>query len=341
MMSFYHKAARNAAILSLSALLVACGGGSSDATTKTSNGTNTPLVITPPIIPPVISSALVQYTPNQADWSTFTSKPIAARNTAHDPNSVWWISKATWDAAKWDGTIYNPTKMTQAAFTAAICPTGDTIRGIREVFYAAKPFADNAKPTKAEVDEWHRIAINHVRSLVGYTSADRQVKKDHCMFARAQWGDERKFTTKWDTAYPGTLDSAEGPCVRSGGVLSSNAHCGASFIPSDADQIPYLPPGHAPCTAGQGAEGVSPAPKSDIPWSIKWSRAFCGYVGVEGFWGGHTGPWFRREKFGLSFWDNDIGFNGSNATLRGKWTGNLMPVYCNPDPTKAEAGCIR
>jgi hypothetical protein len=265
-------------------------------------------------------STLEQYTPNQADWSTFAAKPIAGGNMAHDPDSVSWITPAQWDAAKWDGTVYNPSRMTKAAFASAICPSGDRVRGIREVFYRHKPFADNRNPTKAEVDEWHRIAINHVRALVGYTSQDRLVKKDYCMFARAQWGDERKFTTKWDAKYPGTTGSAYGPCQG-----STNGHCGSLFVPSPADQAPYLPEGHASCGTPGGAEGVFSAPKSNIPWSIKWSRAFCQTVSAEGFWGGHTGPWFHRELFGFSFWDGEPSNNGSNAILRAKWTGTSMP----------------
>jgi hypothetical protein len=274
-----------------------------------------------------VAALLDQFTPDQANWSTFASKPIAAGNTAHDPDGVSWISPAQWDAAKWDGvTTYNPSTMSQAAFAAAICPSGDRVRGIREVFYQHKPFADNANPTKAEIDEWHRIAINHVRALVGYTSEDRKVEKDHCMFARSLWGDERKFTTKWDAKYPGTTGSAYGPCQG-----SSNAHCGSTFVPDSADQAPYLPEGHAACGTPGGAEGVFSGPKSNIPWSIKWSRAFCSTLGTEGFWGGHTGPWFHREKFGFNFWDADAGNNNSNAVLRAKWTGNLMPsLYPQP-----------
>jgi hypothetical protein len=273
------------------------------------------------------SSALVQYTPNQADWSTFSNKPFeGGTNTAHDPDGVGWLTKASWENAKWDGTIYDPTKMTRAQFTNAICPTGDQIRGIREVFYQNNPFADNLNPTKAEVDEWHRIAINHLRALVGYTSEDRKVQKDHCMFARALWGQERRFTTKWDAKYPGTVGTAYGPCQG-----SSNAHCGATFVPDAADQAPFLPEGHAVCGTPGGAEGVSGAPKSNIPWSIKWSRDICQYIGSEGFWGGHVGPYFHREKFGFSFWDNDKNNNNSNATMRGKWTGKLMEsLYKEP-----------
>lgn len=268
-----------------------------------------------------------QYTPNQADWDAFNKKPFeGGTNTAHDPDGVGWITSESWEASKWDGTVYDPTKLSQSAFASAICPSGDRIRGIREVFYQNKPFADNRNPTKAEVDEWHRIAINHVRALVGYTSEDRKVKKDHCMFARALWGQERRFSTKWDSKYPGTFDSAYGPCV--GGT---NAHCGATFIPSAEDQAPYLPAGHAACGTPAGAEGVSSAPKSNIPWSIKWSRAFCGYLGSEGFWGGHVGPFFHREKFGFSFWDADSSNNNSNAILRGKWTGELKEsLYTKP-----------
>ncbi|WP_178006183.1 hypothetical protein [Marinospirillum perlucidum] len=268
-----------------------------------------------------------QYTPNQADWSTFDSKPFSGTtNTAHDPDSVGWISDADWEAAKWDGTTYDPTTMTQSEFAQAICPSGDTIRGIREVFYENQPFADNRNPTKAEVDEWHRIAINHVRALVGYTSEERQVKKDHCLFARALWGQQRKYTTQWDADYPGTEGSAYGPCQD-----SNNAHCGATFVPDLEDQAAYLPEGHAGCSATQGAEGVTSAPKSNIPWSIKWSRGFCRYLGSEGFWGGHVGPFFHRENFGFSFWDRNQ-VEDSNAILRAKWSGQLMSnQYTNPN----------
>jgi len=294
-------------------ILLACGGGGEAGVgvgVGGVTGTNQPAV----------TASLVQFTPNQANWSTFATKPLTSGNIAHDPDSVAWLTPASWAAAKWDGTLYNPSQMSAAAFAKAICPSVDQVRGIREVFYAQKPFADNANPTKAEVDEWHRIAINHVRALVGYTSIDRQVQKDQCMFARALWGDERKFTTQWDAKYPGTLGSAEGPCQG-----STNAHCGASFIPDLADQAPYLPAGHPGCTVQQGAEGVFSGPKSNIPWSIKWSRGFCNTLIAEGFRGGHMGPWFHREKFGFSFWDNEPDNNNNNAVLRAKWTGNLMP----------------
>lgn len=199
------------------------GGDDGGANNGANNGGNT-------------DAALAQYTPDQANWDTFATKPVEGGNPAHDPDSVSWIKAADWADAEWDGTIYNPSKMSRAELAKAICPSGDRVRGLRKVFYDNKPFADNANPTKAEVDEWHRLAINHVRALVGYTSPERQVKKDHCMFARALWGDERKFTTKWDDKYPGTNGSAFGPCQG-----SSNAHCGATFIRPSRTRRPISP----------------------------------------------------------------------------------------------------
>ncbi len=268
-----------------------------------------------------------QYTPDQANWSTFATKPFQnSTNTSHDPHGVGWITKAQWDNAKWDGTIYNPSEMTKEEFYKAIFPYPDVIRGLREVFYQHNPFKDVKNPTKAEVDEWHRIAINHIRALVGYTSEDRLVKKDHCMFARALWGDQRKYTTMWDAKYPGVEGSAAGPCQD-----GTNPHCGASFVPNAADQAPYLPANFVACTELQGgAEGISSAPKSNIPWSIKFVRAFGSFLASEGFWGGHVGPWYHREKFGFSFWDIDVNNNNSNAVLRAKWTGTLMPSLYTP-----------
>lgn len=276
-----------------------------------------------------------QYTPCQADWSAFYEGPAAVASiTGHDPDSIGWIPQSRWEAARWDGRVYNPSDMTRLELAQAICPnpsnpnrpSGDTIRGLREVFYRHRPFADNTNPTRTEVDEWHRIALNHVRALVGYTSEDRQVKKDHCMFARALWGNQRMQTTTWDAAYPGTFNSAAGPCHDANGNQGGNAHCGASFIPNAEDQRPYLPEGHPPCGLGGGAEGVFGGPKTNIPWSIKWGRALCSTLTSEGFWGGHTGPFFHREKFGWDFWES-----GQTAILRAKYTGNLMPsLYAQP-----------
>jgi len=220
-------------------------------------------------------AGLVQFTPKQSDWSTFYSKPAALpKVTDHSPDGVGWLKPSAW--VEWDGVVIDPSQYTRKALANKICPAnGNTVLGLREVFYANNPFADVNNPTKAEVDEWHRISIEHIRNLFGITTS---IEKDHCLFARALWGDERKFTRKWDSKYP------DNTCVG-----STNGHCGASFIPSPEDQAEYLPEGHPPCRRTAGSEGVSPAAKSDIPWSIKWVRVFCNILKSEGFNGGHMG----------------------------------------------------
>ena len=92
----------------------------------------------------------MQYTPDQADYSSFDTKPFdGGTNTDHSPDGVGWITRDKWREAEWDSTtIYNPSKMTRAEFSAAICVGGgDRVRGLREVFYQHNPFADKRNPT--------------------------------------------------------------------------------------------------------------------------------------------------------------------------------------------------
>ena len=46
---------------------------------------------------------------------------------------------------------------------------------------------------------------------------------------------------------------------------------------------------------------------------------------------GHLGPFWHREYFGWSFYDQDPSNNGNNAVMRAKWTGTLSKsLYCDP-----------
>lgn len=277
------------------------------------------------------SIELEQFTPDQANWDTFSSKPLKTGiNKSHAPNDIGWITEKQWENAKWDGvTTYDPSKMTREEFYKALFPYPDVVRGIREVYYEHNPFKDPRNPTRAEVDEWHRICINHIRKLVGYPE-EYQIEKNHCLFARALWNDERKFTSMWndDEKYPGKWGSAYGPCEN-----SKNKHCGGSFVPNEIDREPYLLADYGDSCKGLGktTEGIFSSSKSNIPWSIKWSRSLGNYLKNKGFWAGHTGPWFHRKKFGFSFWDSDVEYFHSIAILRAKWGGELMPnLYKKP-----------
>jgi len=263
---------------------------------------------------------LEQYTPDKSDWSTFYSKPLV-KNTDHTPDGINWIAREDWK--EWDGTVYNATEYSKQEFADLICPGKNTIRGMRELFLEHKPFADNMLPTKAEVDNWHAIALNHVRAMVGYTEDKYKIRPDKCLHLRALWCTERASSRLWDTEkYPGTC------------LGSTQPHCGADFLPTKEDQQPYLPKGIDYCPKRAGSEGLFSAAKSDIPWSLKWARPLCWTIAVEGFWGGHTGPWFHRSEFGWDWTDDDSSNLNSNAGLRAKWSGTLAPnKYKSSDVT--------
>lgn len=272
----------------------------------------------------VSSRQLEQFTPEKADWSTLSSKPLETGiNKSHAPDDIGWITEAQWENAKWDGvTTYDPSKMTRKEFYKALFPYPDVVRGIRELYYKHEPFADPRNPTKAEVDEWHRICINHLRALVGYTSEEYQIEKNHSLFARALWNDERKYTTMWDDKYPANGKPIYGPCEG-----STNSHCGATFVPNEDDRKDYNIVEYDNNSKGLGdtAEGVFSSSKANIPWSIKWTRSIGSYLYNKGFWAAHAQPWFHRKKFGFSFWDFHPDRLHSISVLRAKWGGDLAP----------------
>jgi len=263
---------------------------------------------------------LEQYTPNLANWTTLNEKVL----TNHTLDAILWISDSDWKS--WDGTIYDPTNYTRSDFSELICPSFNTVRGLREVFADNNPFEDPDNPTKAEVDNWHMIAVNHVRAMVNYTEDEYQIEPDKCLHIRALWSDERKNTRMWDEKYP------NGTCEG-----TTNPHCGAGFIPSDEDQQRYLPDNITSCGSTAGSEGMFSASKSSIPWSLRWARSLCYTLRVEGFWGGHTGPWFHRSKFGWAWRDSDPSKGNSNAGLRAKWAGSSGDVkYVDPRITNGD-----
>ena len=208
--------------------------------------------------------------------------------------------------------------------------------GQRELFYQHNPFENVLQPSKADVDEWNRILLNHIRRLFGYTGPKYEIQPDVCLHALAMWNQERKLSTIWDTKYPDGADCKQG-----------GPHACDGFYPTDVeDQRPYLPDGHPGCTFNYGtAVGVLAGAKADIPWSITLSRVFCTTLGNEGFWGGHLGPFFRRTKFGFNFWDYDpTDLTSMNVRTMARWGGTLQPhLYADPSfPTTgtSQAVCV-
>ena len=290
-------------------------------------------------------NTLDKFTPCQAlstdlnDWNSFNSRPLeSSQVSGHDPDDIEGVN---WNAAEWDGEIYRPDQMSTSDFYDAICPVvvtsgwpshmgfnTRTIRGLREAFYAMNngngPFTDNQNPTMAEVDAWHVHFLRHMRALVGYT--DYGPELDHCLYAGAQWFNERKQTAIHDNQATDKPVCCHGPCP--GGQIQScqggqskpaqvcSSHCGIGFFPPAEYKQPYLPSGHPECSES-GAEGIF-GMMGEAPWSVRVAASLCGTLDREGFWGGHLGPIWRRQKIGWSFWRTSGG-----AILRSVGGGEL------------------
>jgi hypothetical protein len=290
-----------------------------------------PDVVPPPAPPPPVQTptcpslhpdATIPGKRSQADEVRAQTTYANNKGSRHDPDGIPWITPGMW--TPWDGvTTINPCTSTKQQLMDFIFPKPgggsnvNTMRGLRELFYQVKPFADNQNPTVAEIENWNIEVIRHFRKLLGFSQATHPVSNHKCTYLRAAWAEERARSNYWTTAYPGTLDGKAGPCTIPYGP---NEHCGASFLPSPADQAPYLCPNTmAACTAMSGAEGVSSI-NTDIPWAIKIGRIIGQYLGTDGI-GAHTGPFVGREYFGSAWFVNE-----GSTLARTKWSGNLAPT---------------
>lgn len=284
----------------------------------------------PPPPPPPPPASCPNYHPDatipnklsQADTVRAITAYVNSKGFRHDPDGIPWIAQSMW--VPWDGvTTYNPCTSTNAQLMAGIFPPPggvNTMRGLRELFYQVKPFADNSNPTVAEIENWNIETIRHFRRLLGFNQTTHPVNNDKCTYLKAAWAEERARTNYWTSAYPGTQDGASGPCTL---PYSSNAHCGASFLPSPSDQIPYLCPSSMPaCTVTSGAEGIANH-NTDIPWGIKMSRIIGTYLASDGI-GSHTGPFIGRSLFGSAWYI--VPDNPKSLVVRTKWSGNLAPT---------------
>lgn len=280
------------------------------------------LCTTPPL------PTLTQYTPRFApggqtgadcmDYQTSVTNSFFQSGTGaqlrHDPDGIYWIAPSMWVTAQWDGvTTWDPTVLTAAQVSAGIFPDVNTMRGLRELFYAKAPFADNQNPTVPEIDNWNIEVLKHFRRLLGRSVSD-PIDNDKSLYYQAHWASERYKTTVWDSRYP--YDAGKpgtwGPCVKPG--PGDNPHCGASFIPSCADQVPYYLDPVQTCVGDTSfAEGIFSV-NTNLPWSIKFARTIAITLLTDGL-GGHTAPFLgTRSKIGLSWMCGP-----TTSSLRVKW----------------------
>lgn len=264
---------------------------------------------------PVVDS--LQKTSNYSVISEVGSLCYASMTTGdHSPDAHSWLSSPTWPI--WDGsTTFSPCGATPAQIVSFVWPSSNPwqMRGLRQMFYDDPPFVNNSSPTIPEIELWHLRVIRLYRDLLGVSLG---IMSSRELYLRSHWNDERKFSTYWDTLYPGTLGSSYGPCI--GSYKPKNPHCGASFLPSCPQQTPYLRSGE-PCIidSGAGSEGIFGGDQ-DWPWCVKLSRILRLIVQSEGITG-HGGPFLSRPYVGMSFRCHPT--NGT-FTVRIKWNGTQV-----------------
>ena len=252
--------------------------------------------------PPPAPGNLIQFTPDQSDWTKMNEMTLAVSSVVdHSPDGVKWVT--SWP--KWDGKIINLKGMSGTQVQNAICEKG-IVRGTRELYYE-KPFANPKAPTKAEVDDLHIRTINHLRRMVGIDKLV-PITFDRCLCSIALWSHQIYATTIWAKNYP---NAKRDFCYVFG-------HC--DFVPNPQDQtLTFNGQRNSQiCTHQMSlSEGIA-STNADLPWSLKFHRLICAYL-AEGTTG-HAGPLFRREKLCPNFYFDG---NGKGVTVRLKAGGNL------------------
>lgn len=284
------------------------------------------------IYPPPACPVYFQYTPNIMIQGTAAAPlPVRMNNSTQVSQAVAtvndqgphpdWIPQSDWDAMYWDGIpltdIYNKTP-------AQLCVwmfKNRSMKGLKQHYETVQPFCDPTNPTIAEIDNWHLEVIKHFRNLLGVTTP---IEIDPRLMLETLWAEERYYHLYWDTEYPGTQNSAYGPCKlpppAPSSNLSTNQHCGASFIPSIEDQTPYYTqyPSIAPTMMQSSrAEGIGNQ-NTNLPWALKFVGLLQNWVCTEGLVG-HTGPFVTRTKVGFTFFATSDG-RAASTRIRVKWS---------------------
>jgi hypothetical protein len=192
----------------------------------------------------------------------------------------------SWDGTSWDGS--SPPdfcSLTISQLCSWAFPSAGHMRGLRELYLSTQPFANELLPTVYEIEQWNLKVINHLRALFGLTAFATLSKKQ---FLRAQWANERRYTTVWDSAYP------TGTCVG-----STDPHCGFTFQPSCADQVPYLDGAECVPVETNYVEGVIWVP-TWMPWATKMAYILENVICNEGR-ESHGGPFFFGAELGMAW----------------------------------------
>jgi hypothetical protein len=251
-------------------------------------------------------------------------KSLTKHHDKHEPDAITGLPE--WP--KWDGVTKAPRSQMKpdknpvmgtdgkpanaASLTAFFFPNNNyQMRGLRDLFYTVKPFADVSNPTVREIEDWHVEVINLLRRMTTLRSNDAPtIKKDANLFLAANFSDERRESTIWDEAYP------DKKCLKP----TNDSHCGYNWFPNPMDQQPYFEQegqkaisNTAEFFPAGSSEGVFSVGK-EYNWSVKLAKIFYDTMRNESDnW--HMGPPFGRSRMGSSFY-----CKGDFTTVRLLWS---------------------
>jgi hypothetical protein len=237
--------------------------------------------------PPEIASKSQYVETDTSVWDRLIFENLTSMHSDHSPATVpdsYESSKAIWD-----GTKVDISNMSREEELNALCPTGDVLKGIEELYEKTKPFKDTANPTMAEVDAWNVAVVLHFRSMLNIAEVP-PFKLNKCHSGQALISQEYVLTDKYG-------DHSK--------ICQGVAHCGYTFSLSQVSpeqKKQYYPSGS--CADNLSAwEGIMWSPP-DLNWVWRIPRSICGTISYEGVKGGHTSLYIQHTEAGFSFAQN-------------------------------------
>lgn len=273
----------------------------------------------PPPAPPISWYDSLTWNPHNEIWSNQYSNNglksseemlIEFRNSIPNPEVNHLIENTglDWSNNDWDGIPIETDGLTNSELHDVLFDgKNKTMKGLKQLFDKLQPFSDKGNgdftPSVIEMEEWFREVIIHFRRLLGIENIPLEGNSQN--FLRTRFGDEKKYTDIWDSY--GDICPVD---------PSDDAHCGWNFLPSEADQQPYLQantPEIPSVNATWSSEGINEV--FPMAWSVLPGYVIGKYVLQDGLLA-HVRPFTGYSSIGSGSM-NITGFGFSMFPMEG------------------------